>query len=183
MPVYDAVIDYYNPNNIILGTELGIWASTDMGASWVEENSGMARTICMKLLQRKLHENDCMVLYAGTHGRGIFRSTTLTKAGCNLEPGDVSTAAADISALKDLQVYPNPVYDKAIIEFELKEPLPVSIMLVDVLGRMCKNEKPGNLKAGHNKMEVNFDNVSAGSYLLILQTGKITQSKPVLVTK
>ncbi len=186
MPVYDAVIDYYNSNNIILGTESGIWSSTDKGLGWNEENNGLARTIAMKLVQRKLHEADCMVLYAGTHGRGIFRTTTLTKFGCNLVAGEpVGIGNGDVEAsVAGMRVYPNPVYDKAIVEFELNDRnKPVNLLVVDLLGRIYRNDKLSSLQAGHNKLEVDFDNLSGGIYMIVLKAGGKTQSKRVVVTK
>ena len=181
MPVFDAIIDADNPNNIILGTELGVWGSTDLGQNWTEENAGMVSVPTFKLLQRKLYNADCKVIYAGTHGRGIFRTTTLTKSGCNLVAGIKNPKPAPVSMM---EVYPNPVYDKAFVEFELKNSNePVNLLVVDVMGRTYRNEKLTNLHAGANKIEVSFDNIAAGVYLLTLQTGKSSESKRVFVTK
>lgn len=182
MPVFDAVIDYYNPGNIILGTELGIWASSDMGASWTEENTGMASVPVFKVFQRKLYDADCMVLYIGTHARGIFRTTTLTKNGCSVIAGIKDNQPA--SPVSRMEIYPNPVNDKAIVEFEVKDAnAPVNLLIVDLLGRMHRNEKLMNLRPGANKIEVPFDDIAAGIYMVTLRSGKTTETKRVVVTK
>ncbi|HXH18223.1 MAG TPA: T9SS type A sorting domain-containing protein, partial [Chitinophagales bacterium] len=184
MPVYDAIIDYYNSNNIILATELGIWASSDLGAGWNEENAGMASVPTLKLFQRKLYENGCQVIYAGTHGRGIFRTTTLTANGCKLIPGELPTGISEVKEVSQLQVYPNPVYEKAIVEFDVKdENSLVSLHVIDLLGRIHKNEKFANFSPGANQLEVGFNDIPAGVYMIVLQSGKTTESKRVFVTK
>ncbi len=182
MPVFDAVIDYYNPNNIILGTELGMWASSNLGLSWTEENTGMASVPVFKVFQRKLYDADCMVLYVGTHGRGIFRSTTLTKSSCNLVSGIRENQPA--SPVSRMEIYPNPISDKAFLEFEVKNVnASVNLVIVDLLGRMHRNEKLANLRPGANKIEVPFDDIAAGVYMVTLRSGKSTETKRVFVTK
>lgn len=182
MPVFDAVIDYYNPNNILLGTELGMWASSDGGSSWTEENTGMVSVPVFKVFQRKLYQDDCMVVYIGSHGRGIFRTTTLTKNGCNIVAGVKDKEPA--SPVSRMEIYPNPVSDKAYLEFDVKDAnAPMSLMIVDVLGRMYRNEKLSNVHPGANKIEVPFHDIEAGIYLVTLHSGKTTETKRVFVTK
>lgn len=87
MPVYAALINQDNPDQIIIGTEFGIWA-TDNGSAnnptWTEQNAGVAgsegfpRVPVFSLYQVSKWSNTGPSIYAGSHGRGIFKTTSLT---------------------------------------------------------------------------------------------------------
>jgi hypothetical protein len=87
MPVYAALINENNPDQIIIGTEFGIWA-TDNGSAnnptWTEQNGGVAGeegvpdVPVFSLYQVSRWANTGPSIYAGTHGRGIFKTTSLT---------------------------------------------------------------------------------------------------------
>ena len=73
MPVRWALIHPTNPNEAILATELGVWATSNLLASsptWVPSNSGLAN-VRVDMLQYR--SSDKMVA-AATHGRGLFTS-------------------------------------------------------------------------------------------------------------
>ena len=74
MPVYSVVI--HDSHTFIAGTEFGIW--TWDGSSWHEDNGNFERAPVYKAIERNLYEDGCKVLYIGSHGRGMWRSTTIT---------------------------------------------------------------------------------------------------------
>ena len=55
-------------NRLYVGTDLGVFASLDGGASWAVENSGFANVITESLVV----ETSSKRLYAFTHGRGVW---------------------------------------------------------------------------------------------------------------
>ena len=75
MPVYSAVIDVFNSNNIIIGTEFGVWSTTD-GTTWTPEDDGMPLVPCHMLRQQTLPGINQGVIYVGTHGRGCLLYTS-----------------------------------------------------------------------------------------------------------
>ncbi|GIV35209.1 MAG: hypothetical protein KatS3mg031_2744 [Chitinophagales bacterium] len=185
MPVYDAVIDYYNADNLILATEMGIYASSDAGATWTEENNGAATVPAFKMFQKALYEDGCKILYVSTHGRGMFRSTSLTPSGCTLEPG-LTVGVKDVFTAKvasSLQVYPNPASDKVVAEFHVVKPQKVSLLFADIAGRIVKTMELGTLPAGPIRQQIELDNVPTGSYLIILRLGETTEAKRISVTR
>ncbi len=103
MPIYDAVINMDNPQNIILATELGVWMSQDGGATWTEENGGaMDRVPVYEIRQYKFHPwYGGPVLFLATHGLGIMRSASLAPG---MSVGDANTR----SALLSIALHPNP---------------------------------------------------------------------------
>jgi len=67
-----------NPNQLFVGTELGVFASSDLGATWEPFNTGLAHTVV-----EALDFKDDSTLIAFTRGRGAF-STQLRS--CSAPP-------------------------------------------------------------------------------------------------
>ncbi len=178
MPVYDAVFDFYNGNNIILGTELGVWSTSNAldGAaqiSWTTENAqrfGAVPTFQVRV--DPLYEMDCRVLYAGTHGRGIFRSTTLSPFNCDVTPCKDIVGLTEVPAnvkAASLKVYPNPVTANANIELNITKGKEAVVMVFDMSGRMVFNQKVNSLMAGKNKLTFNLSGLLSGTYIIAAQ--------------
>lgn len=186
MPIYDCVIDRINPNRYIIGTELGIWASDDAGDTWTEENGGLSgmRMPTFSLRQFQLYEESCPVLYAGSHGRGILRSTTLTPSGCDLVPkGPPSpTSIAEISKeVSNIRIYPNPVQSEANIQFDMKKSGSVSLSVVDLMGRVVKRDNYSNFGVGSQEILLNVSDLSTGSYLVVLKSNNNTFNSNIFI--
>lgn len=81
MPVRWALFNPLNYDEVILATEVGIWASTNFGQSsptWNPSNSGLAN-VRVDMLQLRASDNQVI---AATHGRGLFSSNGFV-AGSN----------------------------------------------------------------------------------------------------
>lgn len=114
MPVYDAIIDQGDPtgNTIMVGTEHGIWQTVDGGSTWTVENLGMvanADDIAAPVFSMEQQWHMPMqwsevtnngAIYAGTHGRGIFRSDTYL--------GSEELTFDETVDQRNLLVFPNP---------------------------------------------------------------------------
>lgn len=196
MPVYDVVIDYYNSNNIILGTEFGIWAcnnGTGPGntITWEAENSNTMTTCpVFKLRQDPMYDMECRILYAATHGRGVFRTTSLTPSGCDTQPfreivsvEETKAVLAPIAPLSNMNVYPNPISDVAFVEFDLAENnSKVDIKVIDLMGRIVKEIPVNNTVSGSNKIQIDLSEVSKGVYVMAaVMPGNKALTKKVIV--
>ncbi len=71
IPVHVIVVDPDNPARLFLGTDLGVFVSTDTGTSWAQENAGFGNIVTESLTLQ--HEGAKTMLYAFTHGRGAWR--------------------------------------------------------------------------------------------------------------
>ena len=67
IPVHSIVINPADTSRLYVGTDLGVFASTDGGGSWLVENSGFANVVTESLAVNGTN------LFAFTHGRGAFR--------------------------------------------------------------------------------------------------------------
>jgi len=65
-PIYSVVISPFNPARLYVGTEVGVFASPDGGATWSPGNRGPANVPVLELFWMGSK------LVAATHGRGIF---------------------------------------------------------------------------------------------------------------
>jgi hypothetical protein len=70
IPVHSLTVDPSDSARLFIGTDLGVFITTDGGTNWAVENSGFANTITEALA---INGNQ---LFAFTHGRGAFRVST-----------------------------------------------------------------------------------------------------------
>ncbi|MBP6821542.1 MAG: hypothetical protein KA368_08365 [Acidobacteria bacterium] len=72
VPVTSAAINPNDANTIYIGTDLGVFQTTNGGSSWERLGNGMPR-VATYMVRYHAATN---TLYAATHGRGVFRLTT-----------------------------------------------------------------------------------------------------------
>ncbi len=172
-PVYSAVINWEDSREVLVGTEFGIFATSDITAAspvWTEENNGIEPVPVFSLRQQIMPNGwsyeassptdiyNHGYIYAGTHGRGIYRCETF--AG----PVGINEAVAD-NARTNVMVYPNPVTDYAVISCNVKKAGNVDIVVYDLNGKVVMNDTRKNVPAGEYKTTFNRDDLKAGIYL------------------
>jgi PKD repeat protein len=84
IPVHCIVVDPGNTSRLYVGTDLGVFVSTDGGANWSIENTGFANVVTEALAM------NATSLFAFTHGRGAYRvaltSSTAPAANFSFSP-------------------------------------------------------------------------------------------------
>jgi hypothetical protein len=78
IPTHSLAIDPTRPSRLFLGTDLGIFVSTDGGGHWLVENSGFAAVITETVFVGQGARGPAV--YAFTHGRGAWRAELTTAA-------------------------------------------------------------------------------------------------------
>ena len=182
MPVYDVVIDASNRDNYILGTELGFWTSSDAGANWLEENGGFGWVPVYRLRQLALFEKSCMVVYAATHGRGMWRTTTRTNVGCRTNVGIEEATKTPLSPNAVINVFPNPLTDNGNVSFDLNESSKVDISIFSLTGRLI-SKKTINGSVGKNTIAFEMQNQTAGSYIVAVKAGNSETRSKLFIKK
>ena len=186
MPVYQCVIDAYNSSHFIVGTELGVWDSYDGGATWTEQNAGMdARVPVYRLRQQKYLDDNCYALYIGTHGRGMWRSTTITSAqGCSVYALGINDPKI-VSQVSNMIVYPNPMgNNNGKVQLELSKASDATIRVIDMPGRILQEGSYHNLKEGKNELDLSTSNLANGTYLVVCTlTNGETFARTIVVSK
>jgi len=75
-PIYSLVISPFNPGNLYIGTEVGVFASSDGGTMWSPGNGGPANVPVFELFWMIPPPSQMRPkLVAATHGRSIFTLT------------------------------------------------------------------------------------------------------------
>lgn len=69
VPAHSVVVNPANSSEVFVGTDLGVFTSTDGGASWYRENTGFANVVVEWLA---INETAPYKLFAFTHGRGAW---------------------------------------------------------------------------------------------------------------
>jgi photosystem II stability/assembly factor-like uncharacterized protein len=183
VPVYDCVIDANNPNNYIVGTEIGVFASSDGGVTWFEQNETIQRVPTYSVRQLRYLEEGCYMLYLGTHGRGMWRSSTLMQGACNVNPVGIKESEKTAS-INQLGLFPVPMKDKGTIELDIDKKANVVFRVIDMPGRIVKEITLKDVQAGKNQFDLDVANLTNGTYVLTATLdGKRSFSRVFTISK
>ncbi len=166
LPVYDAEISYENPNTIILGTEEGIFYTQNGSAAtptWTFNQDSMPRVPVYMMVQSesKVWKNGSRtgaVLYAGTHGRGIWKTNNLL------------TGIKEVSKTKDylLKAYPNPVQSTLNIELPVRGNDNLTVEVLNYSGQVVRTQKV-EVASVNTSIQLDVDGIPAGNYLVSIK--------------
>ncbi len=106
VPVHSIIVDPSNTARLYIGTDVGVFATTDGGTNWMVENTGFANVIIEALALNVV--NGVSQLFAFTHGRGAWR-VTANQSGCNyaLAPSSQNFDAAGGNGTINVTAEPN----------------------------------------------------------------------------
>ena len=183
MPVYDAIIDAGDATGqtILVGTEYGVWQTTDGGENWTMENLGMvaesgdfaAPVMSMEQQWRTAttwsEPSNGGAIYAGTHGRGIFRSDNY------LSTEEITQA---VQAPKTLTVYPNPVSGQDAW-LEMKGWNAPSVVAFDIQGREVF--RLAEVVPGVQRVQLGTASLPAGTYLVVVTEGERREAARLVI--
>ena len=173
IPVYDAFIDFKNPNYIVLGTDLGIFATENAGTTWEEQNSGMARVPVFEIRGYQWNPWMGSEIYIGTHGRGFYRSRSLLTG---------SNSPAQLIRTSALTVFPNPAQSTAQLSFEVLRAGKGSLLLYNLKGQVVYRQEL-TVTAGKQTLSLPVAQLQAGHFIAVLElpgekkTGKLVVAK------
>ena len=91
--------------------------------------------------------------------------------------------SANINAVQDLEVYPNPVMSKATAEFNMPESGYVEINLLNTRGEVTESILSAALQEGVHSLEWNAESLSPGIYYLKLDMGGQTYTRKIVKVK
>lgn len=105
VPVHTLVIDPNNTSRLYLGTDVGVFVTSDGGANWAVENTGFPNVITEHLTLQVV--NGETWLYAFTHGRGTWR-VRLNGTGCNfaISPATINVGVSGTTGQVNVTAQP-----------------------------------------------------------------------------
>jgi len=173
-PVNAIAVDPQFPDDWYVGTDVGVWQSTNGGVSWVPFDSGLPNAVVADLEIRDAQRK----LVAGTHGRGAFE-IALSSPGTG---ADV-TAAAPYNLMLD-PPSPNPLSRATMLRFAARHEGTVSLDVYDVGGRLVSHL--AELPTGDGiirRMPWVAEDVPAGVYFAVLRAGEAQVTRKLVVAK
>jgi len=178
MPVYTCAIDPDDEKHVVVGTEFGIWETEDISAAspvWREANKNIGRVPVFKLRVNYLNNQECTLLYAGTHGRGFWRAPFPDKSafptGCDYK----KKARSGLDYINNIRIkfdiYPNPTADKINITFESKLGANYTVAIYDMVGRLVKRMAYKAI-SGDNVINSDMSGLQDGKYIVRVEDGE-----------
>ena len=131
MPIRTALMNPDNKNEVILGTELGVWGTTNFLSAtptWSQYTNGLGNVRITNLDYRP----STRTVLASTYGRGIF--TTIN---------DTNLATTETSVEEIYRVYPNPTRGDFYLKMNAKHKN-VSVNVFDISGKLVFAKKGVN---------------------------------------
>jgi hypothetical protein len=173
VPVYSSVINWNNPNIIFVGTDMGVYQTTNGGTTWenVSGDFGNVPVFDMKQAWRTWAEGEHHQgrLYIATHGRGIWSSDEYLTIS---EQDNLST---EKFAAK-LIMYPNPVSTLGTLQFDLTSQSDVNIQIYDLNGKLVQNMTKNNMVKGANTINIETAELTNGTYIVRLTAGDMIKT-------
>ena len=160
-----------NPNYLLIGTETGV-RSIDLNSPTSWSNEGLnslgifPNVPTFMLRQQTLGNWECYnsgVIYAATHGRGIFKSNAYYSPLAVSVP---EIEANDKASVKTVKVFPNPASDFTTLNFTLADEFNISVSVYDLKGSKIKTITCGRLNKGVQNINISLEGISKGTYII-----------------
>ena len=168
-PVYDAEISVNNAAHIILGTEYGIYYTQNGTANtptWTYNKDSMPRVPVFQIRQVeekvwKSGKRTGAVLVAGTHGRGIWRSSSMLTSVEPTKSSDKITVTA----------YPNPTRNNVTIDMPVLGSDDLTIQVINYQGQVVLS-KQVRVTGIETSIGLDVSKVPAGNYIIKIDGNK-----------
>ena len=147
MPIRTALMNPDNKNEVIVGTELGVWGTTNFLSAtptWSQYTNGLGNVRITNLDYRP----STRTVLASTYGRGIF--TTMN---------DTNLATTETSVEEIYRVYPNPTRGDFYLKMNAKHKN-VTVNVFDISGKLVF------IKNGVNPEEKISPSLPKGHYIV-----------------
>lgn len=146
--------------NLSKGASSYLWKFGD-GTTSIEENPVHAYTSPGKFTVELTATNEC----------GSFTFTEIV---------DVQVSVKEIDFIQNIQLYPNPNKGNFVLEILSTQNRKIQLSIVDVLGRIVYKSNV-EILAGSSKKEFNVPGLSAGNYMILLQSDDAVSVKKMIV--
>lgn len=173
VPVHSLAVDPNSSSTLYVGTETGVYKSTNSGGTWSSFNAGMPLYVPTDEL---VIQKDTKTMFAFTHGRGVF--------AVSLAPTGVADSPAGTPREYTLsQNYPNPFNPQTHVRFSISEARFVSLKVFDLLGREVATLVNEMKNPGDYTVEWNASAFASGIYFYTLQSDGFVETKKMLLVR
>ncbi len=169
MPIRWAIFHPENDGQVMLATELGVWATNTLleaTTEWAPANVDMGN---VRVDMLKVRAADNKVL-AASHGRGLFTATYEKDVYTAVDENEVMTSA--------LSIYPNPTSTVAHVQWKSNSFYKATLKVTDLAGKTMIQQE---VSKGENQLILDVSSWPSGTYVVRLQQGKHVQSNKLVV--
>ncbi len=171
--VHSLLVFPHDTNVIWVGTEIGIFESSDNGISWEILGGDFP---AVSVWSMKIVENQVVV---GTHGRGIW---TATINGLDWPGEIISDINKEIEVDgNNLLLYPNPAFDRVKAKFDLPLTDKIIASMYDINGKMVKQLNFNKTQTHGGEIEIDLGGLNPGLYIIEIDNGQQKVSARLLV--
>ncbi len=175
VPVYSIIVNPDDDETIYLGTETGVYQTTDLGTEWIKAGSGMPDYVPVYdlVLQKTTGR-----IFAFTHGRGVFVSQV---------PLSVEFNGAQQFTLE--QNYPNPFNPTTTIKYTIPQLNGVetrystSLRIYNTLGEEIATLVNQEQAPGEYSVQFDATGLASGVYFYTLRAGNFVATKKMVLLK
>lgn len=173
VPVNTVLWHPQRDSTLYIGTDVGLFVTTDLGATWKVDNNGIGNVVVADL---KLRGDG--VLFAATHGRGMYRSSMSVFDDTPALPLVASLAAP----------YPNPLSPGAglilSVPYTLVRRGAVRLRATDISGRTLVESDLGMQGEGEYTQHFDAGTLAAGALTLqLFVDGALVGERRVMVLR
>jgi hypothetical protein len=159
----------------MIGTELGVYSTSNGGASWTIEDNGLPRVPVLKFYRHFLGDQDNVIL-ASSYGRGIFRTKSLQFTSVPEQNGFISTN-------NKLTIYPNPIQAECKVSFILPQSGDVQAVIYSMDGKEVKSVQYKNLTPGNRLENIDCSDLNNGTYIIKISGKGLNLASKMVVLK
>jgi len=181
LPTNAVIVDPLYPHHVYVGTDLGVYASTDGGNTWQDFNEGVLDALLVFDLSISSRNRK---LRAVTHGNGVYER--------NLLPGVISEVESPEVPVTDFtleQNYPNPFSANGTfgnpttrIAFALPVASRVTLTVFDVNGReIAVLVSRQQMASGNQRINFSGRSLASGVYYYRLEAAPLQGATPAFV--
>ena len=167
-PIYGSLIENYS-GAYIVGTEYGVYTSTDDGVSWSREVDVPYCPAVMIGQQTWEGAQNFGQIYVATHGRGFFTSEHYV--------GSEDVTKNEVLTDK-LKIFPNPVLNSFKIDVSSKINGRFLISIYSIEGKLVKSEE-SMFSSGKSNF-IDISNLSKGRYFVKMNSGRVNYNGDLL---
>lgn len=174
VPVGAIAIWEKNPDVVFVGTDIGVYVSDDGGLNWRPAGEGLPNVVIDDL---RITDED--VVYAATHGRGMWMTTAVLSTK--------DEAARRRPLMFGLgQNYPNPVHGgsealQTTVPFTLAKAGRVTVSIYDAQGKLLRTALDEHREAGSQQAVVSASGLHPGAYFYELRSGSQREVRKMVV--
>ena len=175
VPVLAVIVDPNNSFHVYIGTDIGVFVSTDGGGNWQDYNNGLPTAVQGMDLNITTVNNVIRVM---THGNGAYEKKLLSQI-----PTDTSAIPPTVNDFKLDQNYPNPFNPSTKISFTVPHSTFVKLTVYDAIGNEVKVLINENKLAGTYTENFDAIGLTSGIYFYKLEAGNFVETKKMMFLK